>query len=863
MTARGAGPFVGRDQELEALRACFEASPWVTVVGPGGMGKTRLAWELAARERGVGRAVFFVELAAAGGLTSTLERIGHALGIDAGSEPEAWASHIERLGPALLVLDEAEAQDDGLAAHVAAWASPSTRVLVTSRRALGGPGERSFPLEPLATADAVALFVARARAARASVVLDEALVRGVVDAIDRMPLAIELAASRLGALSLEDLARRLEDPLPVLRARAAGRHGSMRRAVDDSLELVTADERRLFALLATLQDGFTLVDAEAALAGIQAPDATLEGIEALVRASLLRVRGVDGPTRYAFFSTIREVAAAFDDPMRRDVRARVARHFASCDRPVATEDLDNFLLAHRASVERAVEERDVDAAGDARVLFERLDERLSREGRAALAESLADGTLAAMRAVDAPANELAALQLRRARARRDLGKSVGAREDLREVLSSTSAPLLRALASIRLAALDDVASDTASARARLEEALRWLTDVPDDDASRAARAEAQLHLGHALRREGRLDDARGMLLASAAGHRAVGDDVGLAAVSYELAVVEIFARSPEAARVVEEGLVVASRAGARRTRGTLTMASGCLAHERGELEVARARHAEAATLFAELGDRHREASALFYLATTDVEAGRIDDALALLARARCSATEVGAPRYEALIEAVSASALAIAGRTFEARAALQLAREHAAKVAHEPALHAAVATHARLVAWRSDAEHHASGAASDAAAERARDLVATSEREVAAASNDDSRFALRLLRAVVHGTPRAKARALVVAADGAWFHPPEAPAPIRLPEGSPLRLLLRRLLVARLEQPGAPVSIDALIDAGWPGEKIRADSALNRLYVAVATLRKRGLASTLERVGGGYLLGLGVVVEQA
>ena len=122
--------------------------------------------------------------------------------------------------------------------------------------------------------------------------------------------------------------------------------------------------------------------------------------------------------------------------------------------------------------------------------------------------------------------------------------------------------------------------------------------------------------------------------------------------------------------------------------GTLTNARAIVFQERGELAEALAHHAEAARILGELGTRHREASALFYLATAWVEANEPTEALAVLAQARLRIAEVGAPRYEALIAACSASALAMVERYRDAERELERARAAAARVANEPALEA-------------------------------------------------------------------------------------------------------------------------------------------------------------------------------
>lgn len=127
--------------------------------------------------------------------------------------------------------------------------------------------------------------------------------------------------------------------------------------------------------------------------------------------------------------------------------------------------------------------------------------------------------------------------------------------------------------------------------------------------------------------------------------------------------------------------------------------------------------------------------------------------------------------------------------------------------------------------------------------------------------SDDSRFALRQLeRNELRPSPAAP-EVLRVWGQGEAFALPGG-AKVMLPPRSPLRRVLDQLVRSREDSPGEPVTVDALIRAGWPGEKIRTDAALNRVYVALATLRKQGLRDVISSAGGGYALSRGVIVER-
>ena len=857
-----ASSFVGRNAELAALRELFVDAPQVTLLGPGGMGKTRLAVQYAADLRARGRDVWFVDLSSCRNVASAMEVVARALRASVTGLSredliaEAIGGRMARLGRVLVVLDNFEQFADEGARFVAQWvrAAPKVQLLVTSRRVLGIDGERVFTLGPLDRAEAADLFVARARAVRPEIELDPALVGAIVDRIDRMPLPIELAASRVRVLSLEELRARLERPLGVLRsARPDERHGSVRRAVHDSLELLSPNERRLFTLAAVLRNGFTLRDAELIFAEIFSTEEVLDGLDALVRTSLLRAHFEAGAcARYGYYETIREVAEELADDERETILARHSRHHAAevaSGARLEEDALQNLLLAHETAVRLAIDGLALDRANDAVALVGAIESLRSVHGSAQLRDKLFDATLAALVAVDGATQDARArAHLGRGAAQRELGATDAARTDFDVALRfATDAKLdgLRAVALMRQAAIDDVESDTARSRARLEEALQLLAQTPADDLRAAREAEASLQLGHACRREGRLVEAERAVSAACACYRGLRDDEGLAASLYELAVIDIFAgRGPEAFAHVDEGLAVARRGQIRWMEGTLTMARGSLLQERGELGAARAHHADAAQCFAELGNRHREASALFYLATTYVETHQPVDALAILDLAAARIATVRAPRYEALIAACAATAHALAGSRIEADQALARAEDALARVPHEPALSVAVATHRSIVAVRAGSR--------DATA-----ALAEAEPLVAENSNDDSRFALRVLRGLVDGAAPAVLDVLVVWPNGSAFRAPGSSERVVLPARSPLRRVLEHLVQKRVEAPGEVVEIDELVAAGWPQERMGIEAALNRVYVAIATLRKRGLGEVLRSVDGGYAISAG------
>ncbi|MCA9644147.1 MAG: hypothetical protein KC492_25815 [Myxococcales bacterium] len=444
--------------------------------------------------------------------------------------------------------------------------------------------------------------------------------------------------------------------------------------------------------------------------------------------------------------------------------------------------------------------------------------------------------------------------LGRGSARRELGESALARTDFEEALqiaTRVAEPGLAAVALTKLGELDDVASDTVRARARLDDAMKLLAQTPANDVRKQREAQVLRHLGHAHRREGALAPAVESLSESSMRFRELGCETERTAVLYELAVVQIFAsRTREALNLVDEGLEIARRCDTPGMEALLLLARGSALQEMDDLDGAGADYARAAQIFADHGDRHREASALYYLGTTHLEREEPQNALAVLGQARRRIAPVGSPRYEALISAGMAGSHAALQRYGEAKQELRRAEEALSHVSHEPALSAAVAIHRSCLEL----------ASGDIAADQRPTAVAEANALVRRNPNDDSRFALRRLLVFASGGRNPEPRALVVRSDGGGFTLPGGNA-VALPARSPQRLILLCLATRRVAAPGEVVSTDELIAAGWPDEQILSHAAINRLYVAVTTLRRRGLKDLLLSGGGGYLLSPAVVVR--
>jgi predicted ATPase len=333
---------IGRKKELaDVLRAIREGARIVTVTGPGGVGKTRFALEVALElSSQFADGVRWVGLAPIRDPKLVLPAIATAVGAEQDHlEDELRRKHV------LLLLDNFEQVVD-VATDIATLqrTCPDVTLLVTSREPLHVGGEREYPLAPLAEAPAVELLRQRAESSAPDFsAAYEELVQ-ICDRLDRLPLAIELAAARTKAMSVEVLLQRLEQRLPLLTSRRRDveeRQQTLRATIEWSYELLTLEEQQLFARLGVFAASFELDAAEVICS------ADLDVLQSLVDKSLLR-HGDDG--RYFMLATIKELAlerlSTVDDAatLRRahdDYFLALAEDLNERERQMGTRDLSS------------------------------------------------------------------------------------------------------------------------------------------------------------------------------------------------------------------------------------------------------------------------------------------------------------------------------------------------------------------------------------------------------------------------------------------------------------------------------------------------------------------------------------------
>jgi predicted ATPase/two-component SAPR family response regulator len=576
-------PMVGRESELNEIVAALARSRLLTLTGPGGTGKTRLALATArAASASFAAGTCWVELAPVEDAGIVAQTVASRLGVPdtPGQEAiEAVAEHVAD-HPVLVVLDNCEhlAEAAARAAEYLLAACPALVVLATSREALGVEGELNWHVPPLslpepgtaptaallAGSDAVTLFEQRAQLVRPAFrVTDEnaAAVLSICQRLDGLPLAIELAAARMRVLSSAQLADRLDDIFAVLvggSRSAPRRHQALRATLDWSHDMLDGAERAVFRRLATFSGGFTLDAAERVAAGADIDaDAMLELLTRLADKSLIRVEHHRSNSRYHLLATIRDYAR---------------------DRLAEAGETDRTRRAHLGYFTELAEgaagriERGDVGPGGLELELDRLDTELPNlRGALEFAQESGDG-VAALR-IAGPLDRYAYLRGRYHEVRQWIDEAVTSAPDAPAALRAKAL-----LGGGRLALLQ---CDYAPAVRRCEAALRLYRELDD---ARGIAGALQV-LGSVSREQGRYARAMELHAESLAVAEALDDRWGVASAHSYLAFASWLQR--DFARAAEEASLALA---ASRELGDIEGAAwalislGTVARYQGEIE---------------------------------------------------------------------------------------------------------------------------------------------------------------------------------------------------------------------------------------------------------------------------------------
>lgn len=866
--------FVGRGDAMRQLSILLgEGNRLVTLVGPAGTGKTRLAQavgeqlleEYAGAEGG---GVWLCELAPARDLDGLCSVVGRALGIpparaDSGEElARRLGAAIASRGPIVLVLDNFEQLAEHAPASVSVWlaAAPDLRMIVTSREALRVRGETRFEVPPLRVpeaqgepepSEATELFIERVRAVDPAFQVtadNRELVRTVVRRLEGIPLALELAATRVEMLGLQGLLDALDKRLDVLVGagrETEARHATLRAAIDSSWAALSEDERECLAKCAVFRGGLT----PGAVTAVLGRDALAE-LQSLRDKSLLRrlsshVQG--GAARFGLFEAIREFATEQLEKLGGRDGAEVghASHFLAHGEslaqrvvgPDAATALDSLWEERgnlTAGYEHAHRRRDADA-GELSIRFALvLDAVTSVRGPFGTQLALLEEALGDASVDDLPA-ELWVRALRaRARARLMAGTGASAHRDLDAALTSATdlgEPRLQAEVMVDLAVLHHNQRETSTAKVLYERALLLARDAGDQHLE----GRVLGNLAALLHDRRKFDEALPVYRDALARLQEVGDQRLEAIHVANLGILEQERGELERARGhFEAALELLVELGDGRLEAIVMGNLGTLEHEEEKVEEARACHERAVTILRSVGDRHSEAMSLGRLARANAALGWLDDARACMA-----AAERLLGRFD---DPLASEAIRLE------RAFIDTGEAAAARQGGD---HATAAQ--KLVSARARIEH---------ACKPVDGEPSWVDR------SDDMRAAVRLLEKLLHEAEPGESMtaaiprpALIVGPEARWF---EVPGGDRqdLKRRKALRLILASLVDRHRDNPGAGLDLESLLAAGWPGERVVPTAGANRVYVALTTLRKLGLRGYLLSQDDGYLLDPALPVER-
>jgi len=880
--------FLGRVRELAQLHALFEAGDaLITVVGPAGTGKTRFVTRYAelhtehwAKDDGGG--VWFCDLTEAHDAFAVVGAIGRALDVPLSSAASSGASSgradesLKRIGEALaergrtlLVLDNCEQVVDGVVSVLASLRTlcPATYVLATSRELLRVTGERAFELPPLA--EGVALFVDRARLVRAGYTLDAdaEIVAEIVRALDGLPLAIELAAARMGVLDARGIRDRLGKRLDLLSAGPrdrTDRQRTLRSALDWSWQLLSPEEEAGLRQCAVFSSGFSVEAAEAVL-DLGGRALALDVVHALKDKSLLRAEpSEDNELRLGMLESIRAYALEKLDASTLTgegdaTRARHARYYVDRGTAEATQafrrggfvEIENLLAAHQWAVSRA----SIDGPHDVLRAMLALAPVLSLRGPFERYLALLDSTLAL---TENHENALVAeVRIARAWARWPYGLVDGAREDLdraTELARRAGNDRLVARALAHRATLENHAGNPDEARALCLRALPMLRAVGDAEFEATVLGD----LGVMALDRARNEEAIGHFGQALAASRAVGHRANVARYLNNVgAALYNDGRLEEARAHYEDALAILSELHDNQWSGIVLGNLAEVFQELGLADEARANFERALEAYRRTGDRAFMGSTLCDVAAFHWEQGELEAARGCLVEAidllRATSRGGFAAHATAMLGAIEAHR----GRIEAATTALDEAERDLAKQ-DDPVhslVHGAFRGHLEVARARKALDAGDRGASS-AHAKQARARLAVLEK--AKLKSDDLRIARRLLaRAITTldaGEVQSKDSALVVHTEGRWFRPPGARHAVDIDRRPSLRHMLVALAKHAHASPDEALSIEALMRVGWPGEKMAARSGIARVHVALHTLRKMGLRSVLRNDRRGYFL---------
>jgi predicted ATPase/class 3 adenylate cyclase len=602
--------FIGRERELMEVESLLKSTRLLTLFGMGGLGKTRLSLQIGSRLMdGFDDGAWFVDLAPIRDPTLLASEVAKTLGVR--EEPgrpliESVCAHL-RPRKILLILDNCEQVIAGASnlANAFLTAAPNVRIIATSREPLRIPGEQIYSVPPLPVPDrddlaalsgssAVRLFVERAKLHKASFSMDErngSQIGELVARLEGIPLALELAAARVRALSIGEINARLRDRYKLLTGggRVVDRQQTLRTLVDWSYDLLSDQERILFNRLSVFPGSFDMEAAERiCCASPLAPETILDLVSSLVDKSLLLDQESDDGTRYHMLDTIRDYGHE---------KLEGSSEF----RAIAAQHCEYYFVMAKAANRGA-------QTGKQSEWTRRMESELDNV-RAAIALALGGGVDPVIAVKIAVAMQSFWIFGGHVREGRDCIRSMLA---LAPVRASDQA---HAFALYVGAALATTQGDYAEARRMLEQCLllrRTLGNKVDIAAALSTLSWALVHAGA-------IDEARAREEEAMALFHELGDRFGEAIAHQHLGQICIYAGDNLRARIhLEQSLALAEELEHIEIESECQRMLGELAFAAGDVDEASRRVGESLSRCQQAGDKRGEAVAFWWMGKLDV-----------------------------------------------------------------------------------------------------------------------------------------------------------------------------------------------------------------------------------------------------
>ena len=631
-------PFVGRRSEISTLRGVLdEGARLATIIGPGGVGKTRFALRFAREhQRRWPGGVWFVDLSEARELAGIVAAVAARFDVQLDPiDPARQIGHAVRsCGRCLLLLDNFEQVSAHAEATIGRWLeiAGDAQILVTSRSVLGIPGEHLLALQPLDPQDAELLFFKRAQAVSPGFSPDEstlASIRSLVSLLDGLPLAIELAAARVRSLSPRQILLRMEERFTVLTSSGArrGRQATLRATLDWSYQLLSPDEQQALCQLSVFEGGALMAAAEATLL-LSGGTEPLEALQGLIDRSLVSV----GRDRIYLLASVRQYAAEKLGAQTEAAEIRHGQYFARFstwqvrnalirkggDRALLHE-IDNLVVACRRAARR----------GDREVAPKVLAASwsvLQLRGHPALARELAQGVLG-IATLD-PLDRVRVLRLAGDVEQHagDIAQTRRYLEDALERVNKVENPKETSDILVDLSRLA-VIEDTPDAEPLLSSAL----SLAREHKQRRQEGVLLAHFALLHTRRGRLEEADKGYAAGLAIAEELSDELLETQILANVAVLRFTqGRREESQRLFEEALALAISVGDQRTEGTCRENLAVLLRGAAHFDRAVQLLQGALQLARTLGRRRSELNISLHLGELYTAFERFDEAHALL-----------------------------------------------------------------------------------------------------------------------------------------------------------------------------------------------------------------------------------------